>query len=98
LLEASSKALPKLDNLNKLSIFRKRNDESGATFLADMMILAKNVQNKKVQRIMRNYLLRSQMRQLIILIDRFILGGIFRRIYLRIIGPRRSKLRVLLRG
>jgi len=97
LLEASSKALPKLDNLNKLSIFRK-SDESGVTFLVDMMILAKNVQNKKVQRIMRSYLRRYQMRQIIVMIDRFILGGIFRRIYYRVKKPRWLNRRVSRRG
>jgi hypothetical protein len=98
LLEASSKALPKLDNLNKLSIYRNSAGESGAYGLEDLMALAKNVQNKKVQRIMRNYLRRYHMLQIIVMVDRFLLGGRFRRINYRVKNPSMLNERVTRRG
>jgi hypothetical protein len=88
LLEASSKALPELDNLNKLSIFRNSAGDTGAFPLEDLVALAKNVQNKKVQRIMRNHLRRYHMLQTIVMVDRFLLGGRFRRTYYRVKNPR----------
>jgi hypothetical protein len=98
LLEASSEALPKLDNLNKLSIYRNSAGESGAYGMEDLMALAKNVQNKKVERIMRNYLRRYHMRQIIVMVDRFLLGGRFRRIYYRVNNPSKLNERVTRRG
>jgi hypothetical protein len=86
--EASSKALPELDNLNKLSIFRNSAGDTGAFPLEDLVALAKNVQNKKVQRIMRNHLRRYHMLQTIVMVDRFLLGGRFRRTYYRVKNPR----------
>ena len=101
LLGASSQALPKLDSLTKLKVFRTF-DESGATFLEDAIFLAKDVRNTTVQRILQRYYLRHQMRnqmkQLIIMLDRYMLGGILRRIYRRVRCPDDLNLRVLLRG
>jgi hypothetical protein len=81
LLGASSQALPKFDNnLAKLKSFQT-NKESGATFLEDAIILAKNARNKKVYRILQRYYRRYQIRQAIKMLDRYMMGGIFRRIY-----------------
>jgi hypothetical protein len=98
LLEASSKALPKLDNLNKLSIFRNSAGESGGETLEALLALAKNVQNKEVQRIMRNHLRRYHMLQIIVMVDRFFLGGRFRQIYYRVENPSMLSERVSRRG
>jgi hypothetical protein len=97
LLGASSQALPKLDNLTKLKSFRTV-DESGATFLEDAMILAKNGRNRAAYRILRRYYRRYEMRQVIIMLDRYMLGGILRRIYRRVKNPEYLKKNVLLRG
>ena len=98
LLEASSKTLPKLDNLNKLSIFRNSAGESGGETLEALLALAKNVQNKEVQRIMRNHLRRYHMLQIIVMVDRFFLGGRFRQIYYRVENPSMLSERVSRRG
>ncbi len=97
LLEASSQALPELNDLTKLRILRKF-DESGATFIEDVMTLAKNVKNKTVQRILRRYYRRHQLREAIIMLDRYLLTGIFRRIYRRVKNPDYLKHRVSLTG
>jgi hypothetical protein len=83
LLGVSSKALPKLDNLAKLKRFRT-SEESGVTFLKDTMILAKNVRNRKLYRILRRYYLRYEILKFIDTLDRYMLGGILRRIYVRV--------------
>jgi len=98
LLGASSQALPKLDNnLTKLKSLRTSN-ESGATFLEDAMILAKNAQNKTVHRILRRYYRRYQMFQVLKILDRYMLRGILRRIYLRVTNPDYVEKRVNLRA
>lgn len=84
LLGESSQALPKIDSsLKKLKKIRTT-QESGATFLEDLMILAKNVQNKKVYRILRRYYLKYQMFQALKMLDRYMMMGILRRIYRKV--------------
>ena len=98
LLGASSKALPKLDNnLKQLKSFRTSN-ESGASFLEDAIILAKNPGNRTVEKILRRYYRRYQMLQVLKMLDGYMLAGIFRRIYLRVTNPNYLKMRVFLRG
>ena len=98
LLGASSQALPKFDkNLTKLKSFRSSN-ESGATFLEDAMILAEKAQNKTVLRILRYYYLRYQIFQVLKNLDRYMLGGILRRIYRSVMEPDYVEERVNLRG
>lgn len=94
LLGASSQALPKLDqSLTKLKILRT-SDESGVTFLEDAMILAKDARNKKLYKILRRYYLRYQMFQILKILDRYILGGILRRIYRRVTNQNYTENRV----
>jgi len=98
LLGASSQALPKFDkNLTKLKSFRSSN-ESGATFLEDAMILAEKAQNKTMLRILRYYYLRCQIFQVLKNLDRYMLGGILRRIYRSVMEPDYVEERVNLRG
>lgn len=98
LLKMSSKALPRLDDIRKLQIFLKVVDESGATFLEDMMILARNTQNETIFRIIRKAYRRYQMRELIKMLDRYIIGGVIRRLYIRFGKPEWLGTRVSLRG
>jgi hypothetical protein len=90
LLGAKSQALPKLDSLTKLKNFQAEN-LGGVKFLEDAMILAEDVGNRTVQRILqRSYLryqIRIQMKQLIRMLDRYMLGGILYRIYRMVRKP-----------
>ncbi len=98
LLKASCKALPKLNGLYKLKKFQKCNEASGATYLEDLMILAKDVRNRQVLRFLRRYYRRYQIRVLIKVLDRYVLGGFLRRVHYRVATPKRFKSRVTLIG
>lgn len=96
LLGASCQALPRLDS-NFADLKRLRAyDESGATFLEDLLILAKITGNQKVYRVLRRYYQRYQIRQSMKMVDTQILGGIFHRIYERIWNPGYLNMRVTL--
>jgi len=97
LLGGKVNSLPPLDNLNLLKIL-KIQDESGMTFLEDAMILAKQANNVKICRILRSYHRRYRLSKLPDLIDRNLLGGIFRRAYRAIRKPKWLNLRVALRS
>ena len=101
LLGARSQALPKLDSLSKLKKLQPK-DPSGARILETLMILAEDVGNRTAQRILRRsylrYQIRIQMKQIIKMLDRYMLGGILLRIYKRVRKPDELKMRVTLRG
>jgi hypothetical protein len=98
LMGASSRALPDFDiKKTKLNSF-KTYDKSGATFLEDAIILAKNAKNKKIYNTLCRYFRKYQMRQIIIIFDRYILGNIFRRLYRKLFTPVDSTIRVKLYG
>ena len=100
LLGAKSQALPKLDSLTKLKKLQPK-DLGGAPYLGDLMILAEDVGNRTAQRILRRsylrYQIRIQMKQIIKMLDRYMLGGILLRIYRRVRKPDELKMRVTLR-
>lgn len=97
MLEASSKAMPPLQkDLRELKRPWPTN-EKNALFIADAIILAQETQNYAIQRIMqRHYLryewmqLKQQVRRFIILMDRHLLGNLFRNAYRLIRKPIQS--------
>ena len=90
LLGAKSQALPKLDSLTKLKKLQPK-DLGGANILEGVMILAEDVGNRTAQRILRRsylrYQIRIQMKQIIKMLDRYMLGDILYRIYRRVRKP-----------
>ena len=97
LLGASSKGMPRLESLKKLKTLRA-SDESGFTFLEDAILLAENAKNRKVQRILRRYYAKYKMREALAILDRYMIGGIFHRLYQILGNPGHTNLRVTLRG
>lgn len=81
LLNISSKALPELDNLDKLKIYKNCRDESGLTFLEDLMILARDVKNPQVHKLLKGYYRRYKIREIFVMIDGYMLGSILKRMY-----------------
>jgi hypothetical protein len=96
LLGASSQALPKLDLAALKSL--RATDESGATFLEDAMILARNAENRRVLKTLRRYYRWYQLSLVVPMLDRFLLGGVLRRIYRKLKKPEWLEKRVTLRG
>jgi len=97
LLGASSRGIPKLDNLDKIKKLRA-SEESSLTYLEDALILAKMARNSKAQRILQRQYSRYQIREALSILDEYMLGGIFHRIYRSCRKPHDSKMRVALRG
>jgi hypothetical protein len=99
LLGASSRALP---NLDLASLKRLRTtDESGATYLEDAMILARNAENRRVLKTLRRYYRRYQLSLVAPMLDHLLLGGVLRRIYrtyVKLKKPKWSEFRITLRG
>jgi hypothetical protein len=98
LLGASSRAMPELKNLRKLKILMQYNNESALTYIEDGIILAKEQQDDNILSILRGYYRKYQLFNVIMLLDRYALGGILRKIYRKIKNSGRSKKRVELRG
>ena len=97
LLGGSTRSLPPLDSLKLLRAIRAKTD-STATSLEDLMFLAKEVNNERVFNILKTYYRKYQISKLWPLVDRVLLGGVFRRLYRRIKKPRWLTLRVTLRS
>ncbi len=81
MLNISSKALPELDNLDKLKIYKDCLGESGLTYLEDLMILARDVKNPQVHKLLKGYYRRYKIREIFAMIDRYMLGSILKRMY-----------------
>jgi len=86
-----------LDNLDKIKKLRA-SEESSLTYLEDALILAKMARNSKAQRILQRQYSRYQIREALSILDEYMLGGIFHRIYRSCRKPHDSKMRVALRG
>ena len=97
LLGGKVDSLPALDDLNLLKSLKVQND-NGAAFLEDAMILAKQENNEKIYKILKSYYKRYQISKLWHLIDRYLLGGILRSTYRAIRKPKWLNLRVALRS
>ena len=97
LLGGRTKSLPPLDSLQLLKAIRAKTD-STATSLEDLIFLAKEVNNERVFNILKIYYRKYQINKLWPMIDRVLLGGVFRRLYRRIKKPRWLTLRVTLRS
>mgnify|MGYP000324011770 FL=1 len=97
LLNGSIKSLPTLSDLRKLKILRAT-DESGATFLEDAIILAKDAGNTAIYKILKRYYRRYQISLVLPLIDRYLFANFLRSLYRRIRKPDWLNYRVTLRG
>jgi len=97
LLNGTSRALPPLRDLSLLKHFRAT-DESGATFLEDAMILAKESGNRTALKTLRRKYRRYQMSKVIPMLDRYALGGVLRRLYRRVMKPKWLTWRAIPRG
>jgi hypothetical protein len=81
LLGVSTQALPRFENSRgALSKFRIHS-EAGATYVEDAMILAKEAGNTGMHRALRHYHRMYQMRKMLKMVDKYVLGGIMRRTY-----------------
>ena len=98
LLGASSKAMPRLENLNKLKMFMQYDDESALTFLEDAILLARERQNNKILSVLKGYYRKYQLLNAIIMLDRYMLGGNLRKISRKLRNTGRPERRVKLRG
>lgn len=80
LLEAHSRNLPELDSKDKLQGLKPK-DESGATFLLDVMILAKQQGDmeiyQRLKKLYRNY----QISRVAPLLDQLLLNGLLKRLF-----------------
>ena len=97
LLGGNIDTLPPLSDLKKLKTL-KAIDESGATFLEDAMVLAKEAKNLEAYNILKKLYRRYQIGQLWPLMDRYLLGGTIRRVYRKLRKPDWLSWRVTLRG
>jgi len=86
LLGASSKRLPKLDNMALLRGL-KPVDESGLAFLDDAMVLAKEQGELKIYKQLNRLQRRYRMSQIIPLFDRLVLNGMIKKLYRRVRKP-----------
>ena len=97
LLGQSSKALPPLNGTQLLSDFGAE-DENGASFLEDAMILAKEAGDNAVYRALKRKYRAYQVGQIVPVVDRHFLGGTLRKVYRRVKKPNWLNFRVTLRG
>jgi hypothetical protein len=95
LLGGEVDSLPDLSDLSLLKSLKAEN-QNGATYLEDVMILAKQEHNEKVYKILKGYYRKYQISQLWPLLDRYFLMGSLRRLYRIIKKPRWLNLRVTL--
>lgn len=86
LLGGEIKSLPSLVSIKGLN-FLKATDESGATFLEDAMILAKECGNDEVYQVLRSSYRRYQLSLIPSLLDRYLCANFFRNIYRKIKNP-----------
>tara|TARA_R110002094_G_scaffold162656_4_gene147418 strand:- start:3298 stop:3789 length:492 start_codon:yes stop_codon:yes gene_type:complete len=96
LLGGEIKSLPALREIKNLKTL-KATDESGATFLEDAMILAKNSGNIEIYKILKHYYRRYQIGLILPLLDRYLLGNFLRCLYRKIKKPDWLNYRVTLR-
>ena len=82
---------------NKMLKSLRAIDESGATFLEDVMLLAKN-HNPKLYKTLKRYYKQYQLKNILFSIDRYLLGNCMRNVYRKIKKPNWLDLRVSLRG
>ena len=73
-------------------------DESGATFLEDAMLLAKETGDTEIYRVLKHYYRRYQIGLILPLIDRYLFANFFRSLYRKIKKPDWLTYRVTLRG
>ncbi len=97
LLGREIKSLPPLGNIKKLKML-KAIDESGATFLEDAMLLAKETGDTEIYRVLKHYYRRYQIGLILPLIDRYLFANFFRSLYRKIKKPDWLTYRVTLRG
>ena len=97
LLKASCSKLPPLED-EKLLRHLKAADESGATFIEDAMLLAKQEDNLQIYKQLKGYYKRYQMSQVIPLLDRIFLNSLLKRLYRRVRKPDWLENRVSLRA
>jgi len=97
LLGGKTKSLPDLVGIDELKVL-KATDESGATFLDDAMILARESGNKEIYKVLNRYYRRYQVGLILPLIDRYLFGGFLRSLYRRLFKPDWLNYRVTLRG
>lgn len=97
LLGGEIKSLPSLREIKELKTLRVT-DESGATFLEDAMILAKNAGNIEIYKILKHYYRRYQVGLIWPLLDRYLFGNFLRSLYRKIKKPDWLTYRVTLRG
>lgn len=80
LLGGSTKSLPTLTSIKGLE-FLKATDESGATFLEDAMVLAKESGNEDDYKMLRHSYRRYQLGLIPPLLDRYLFANFFRNLY-----------------
>ena len=97
LLGREIKSLPPLGNIKKLKML-KAIDESGATFLEDAMLLAKETGDTEIYRVLKHYYRRYQIGLILPLIDRYLFANFLRSLYRKIKKPDWLTYRVTLRG
>jgi len=97
LLGGDTKSLPALDDLQLLKAIRATTD-SAATSLEDLMLLAKQMNNERVFKVLKRHYKKYQRSKLWPLIDKVLFKGMLRLLYRRIKQPKWLELRVTLRS
>jgi hypothetical protein len=86
LLGGTINSLPPFTDFSTLKML-KAHDESGATFLEDAMLLARQSNNTKIYKILYRYHRQFKLSQTFVLVDKYLMGSLFRRLYRRVKNP-----------
>ncbi|MBL4567995.1 MAG: hypothetical protein JKY85_08360 [Porticoccus sp.] len=97
LMGANVQSLPPLQTLDDLKALTPTTQAAAAN-LEDLILLAKEVGDKKIYKILKKSYNKYQMGQLWSMVDKCLLGGNLRKLYRRIKKPRWLNLRVTLRS
>ena len=97
LLEGQIVSLAKLDDIDSLKIMRPTS-EAAADAVKDLMILARQVDNNEVYRMLNRYYRRYQISHTLAAVDRYLLNGLLRKLHRKIKPPEWVSWRVTLRS
>jgi len=97
LLEGHILSLAKLDDIDSLKIMRPTS-EAAADAVKDLMILARQVDNIEVYRMLNRYYRRYQISHTLAAVDRYLLNGLLRKLHRKIKPPEWVSWRVTLRS